>query len=286
MDIEKKKQKQKAKKEQKCKLAYENVAPSLGLSELDQEDKLYKIIEKAVEVKSEIFEHKSHITEDGVNVSKLVNPNVTSIDNEENGIPKAEWNEFVKLAYKRTTPSGITEKMRDKYEQQLAKSQFITNLKASFFDSHIQNDSEPLIAENTSVNNALPKITTFTSSEFEKNLADAVEHKEKISLSLMPEYNQLVEAAMYVSDFKLSKGDIEMIVEVHLEDKLYTQDPDKKPLLWGIIEKFCKIRELLTTWGFDLWINTLDNFSISISYKDPLYNDHDWVGKKKDEENS
>lgn len=183
-------------------------------------------------------------------------------------IDKPRWKEFANLAYK-VANGSIQDDIFEKNNEKIHESLYILNLRKSFYDTYVAGTGEAVLVHKDAVEDLSKMDDTFTSSDFENLLTDAVNVRHYLNTILWPTFKNFGLAALHVTHGELDYKKFKMLVDwEHYKNGGYPS-PKSKPKLWSIYDKFDVAYRLMDKYGFSQITDLNRQFGLDVSLKEP-----------------
>jgi hypothetical protein len=242
---------------------YESIKAELQLDELDNTEKIHKLVYAASAIQGEICQCSDYIKKDKFNEVK----EITQIDG-------STWLDFVRIAALKDV-TGLQEKAIDKFTEDFEKRLIITNLRKTFLDSYMSNEDLKITDEDNS--NYIP-FDAYKSDEFATIMEDAAQKRIYINTVLRPRYKVMSNAAQYITNLNLDAKTFKELVDwEHYKDGGYPS-PSSPSKIWKIFEQYDHCIRVMKKYGFDVEVDNLHKeFGLNTNLCTPNPIDHPWM---------
>ena len=258
--------KEKEKKYKKLKKTYEQMKESLGLPDLNEEGAVVKSIHMLVD--------------EGVKIQKIIDK--TMYDIETNDLVKAQeltpidkktYMDFVDICSKKKADK-LSEKVIEKFENEISNKLFLTNLRHSFLESYMSGDNLKITDKD---NEEFEAFEDYVSNEFEKIMENSATKKDIMTNTYRRAYKNLSKCAEYVSGMKMKNKDFKALVDYECYKDGGYPAPNSPSKLWSMFDKFRHMYWLMSEYEFSQHKELSEEHGIDVILKEPKPVHHPWM---------
>lgn len=153
-------------------------------------------------------------------------------------IDKPTWMEFVNMTAKKYY-GRLNDKAVDKYEEMCDNKRYIANLKQSFYDTYLTDNTLKVIDENES---ASYDFDNEENREFQTLMEDSAKIRDYINNSLYKRYKSIYMCAFYLSEGALKYADFKDLVDWrYYENSTDEKYPDRAKKIFEKFDRFIRL---------------------------------------------
>lgn len=181
-------------------------------------------------------------------------------------LSSSTWKNFVNLAAQTEKVGTLNENVKLKLFQTETESGYNAALKKNFIDSYI-NGEEMRFPEQEEIVHQPNDIKNFSSPNFDKNLTDAIQIRNKLNDELWPFFRKHAMAAEHLT--KIEYKDFKDLVDwEHYKRGGYPSE-NSKPRFYSLIERADRAIRLLQHYGFEQGTSIPNSFGWNLDIKEP-----------------
>lgn len=256
----------------RSKEIYERIKDEIGLNG-SINDQIGQLVKECIEIQKEINLKNKEITEIGFDKAlELIT------------IDKPTWNEFVNITAKKYY-GRLKDKAVDKYEDMCHTKRHIVNLKQSFYDTYLSDNTLKVLDESDKQSYSFDN---EENKEFENLMEENAKIKDYIISTLQVRYKHMYYCAYYLTEGEMKFPEFKDLV--NYQAYIESDDPKMPDKAWKLFEKFNNMVRLFTKYineDFSSHISDLrKEFGLSYSLSSEQPKSHPWqIEKNNDEDN-